>query len=240
MRQIVIDTETTGLEIEQGHRIIEIGCLELNHRKFSGKTFHRYINPQRAIDAEALTVHGITQNFLADKPTFNEILDELLVFLGNAELIAHNASFDIGFINHEMGLATNRTKQLEDYQITVVDTLEIARKKFPGQRNTLDALCKRYKIDLHERKAKGHGALLDAELLAKVYLFMTGGQSNLFKDLEQEPKTSQLMQHSSNHNQLLRKNTSVIHATAEEIMAHDNMLITIEKTAGTCLWKSQR
>lgn len=234
-RQIVIDTETTGLEIEHGHRIVEIGCVELINRKITNNRFHRYINPQRTVDTEALLVHGITNNLLADKPVFGEILEELLQFIQGAELIAHNASFDIGFINHEIRLSSHSAEPLEQY-LTVVDTLALARKKFPGQRNTLDALCKRYGIDTDERKTKGHGALLDAELLAKIYLLMTGGQSNLFSILDSEtnvPKTT--VDHNS-HTQSPKEATKIVMVSSEELLEHNNLLASIAKKSGHCIW----
>ena len=234
-RQIVIDTETTGLEIEHGHRIVEIGCVELINRKITNNRFHCYVNPQRTIDTDALLVHGITDKLLADKPVFGEILEELLQFIQGAELIAHNASFDIGFINHEIKLSSHSTKPLEQY-LTIIDTLELARKKFPGQRNTLDALCKRYGIDTDERKAKGHGALLDAELLAKVYLLMTGGQSNLFSILDNETNVPRTTLDPSSHTQIPRATTKIIMASPEELLEHSNLLSAMVKKSGRCIW----
>lgn len=237
-RQIVIDTETTGLEIEHGHRIVEIGCVELINRKITNDRFHRYINPQRPMDTDAFLVHGITDSLLVDKPIFGEILEELLQFIAGAELIAHNAPFDIGFINHEIKLSSRSAKPLEQY-LTIVDTLVLARKKFPGQRNTLDALCKRYGVNTGERKTKGHGALLDAELLAIVYLLMTGGQSNLFSDLESEdnvPKTT--MVDSKISTQSTSETTKVIMASPEELSEHNNLLAVIAKKSGCCVWNN--
>ena len=173
-RQIVLDTETTGLEPSEGHRIIEIGCVELVGRRFTGNNFHIYINPDRTIDIGAIEVHGITNEFLADKKRFAEIADELRTYLKGAELIIHNASFDVGFLDHEFsGLGRDIPPLAQWCEIT--DTLEMAREQHPGQRNSLDALCQRYEIDNSSRDL--HGALLDAELLAQVYLAMTGGQS---------------------------------------------------------------
>lgn len=177
MRQIIVDTETTGLEPKQGHRIIEIGCVELIKRKLTGNNFHVYINPEREVEAGALKVHGITNAFLANKPIFAGIYQELRAFLDDAELVIHNAPFDTGFLNHEFKLLSAKNSTIEKTN-KIIDTLAMARKLHPGQRNSLDALCKRYKIDNSNRKL--HGALLDAEILGRVYLAMTGGQSTLF------------------------------------------------------------
>ena len=234
MRQIIIDTETTGLEPEKGHRIIEIGCVELVNRQPTGNTFQRYINPHREVEAEAIAVHGITNEFLRDKPVFAEVLDDFLNFINGAELIAHNAAFDVGFINHEIRLLTKNAKTLDAY-VTIFDTLVLARKKFPGQRNTLDALCKRYKIDLIVRKF--HGALLDAQLLAEAYLLMTGGQGSLFAENElisTEENNGTSMQKANKN----RPTLPIICATDAEILAHKNILTTIKKSAGKCLWEN--
>jgi DNA polymerase-3 subunit epsilon len=177
MRQVVLDTETTGLEPERGHRIIELGAVELVDRKPTGRRFNRYVNPQRDIDDGALAVHGITMEFLADKPTFADVAGELLDFIDGAELIIHNSAFDIAFLDHELGLLAQPTKRVADV-CTVVDTLALARHRHPGQKNSLDALCRRYGVDNSQRDL--HGALLDAEILADVYLMMTGGQTALF------------------------------------------------------------
>lgn len=173
MRQIVLDTETTGLEVERGHRVIEIGCVELDRRRRTSRTFHMYLNPERDIDPAAEEVHGLSRRMLADKPRFADVADELLEFLAGAELIIHNAEFDLGFLNQELRLA-RRPGPLE---CAVIDTLTLARQMHPGQRNSLDALCKRYHVDNSRRDL--HGALLDAQLLADVYLAMTGGQATL-------------------------------------------------------------
>ena len=182
MRQVVLDTETTGLEHSQGHRIIEIGCVELINRKLTERQFHLYIKPDREIDPGAIEVHGISNEFLKDKPRFAEIVDDFIAFVEGAELVIHNAPFDIGFLNHELSLLKNH--QPMDQYCTVLDTLVMARKKHPGQRNSLDALCKRYGIDNSHRDL--HGALLDAEILADVYRFMTGGQTQLLLDEEED------------------------------------------------------
>lgn len=176
MRQIVLDTETTGLEVTQNHRIIEIGAVEIDNRRLTGRQYHQYIQPDRAIDAGAMEVHGITEEFLADKPRFVEISDEFLNFVEGAEVIIHNAAFDVAFLDYELRLCKANTRM--DIVCTgVVDSLAIARKEYPGQRNNLDALCRRLGIDNSRRKL--HGALLDAEILAEVYLGMTGGQGSL-------------------------------------------------------------
>ncbi len=180
MRRIVLDTETTGLEPEQGHRIIEIGCVEILDRRITGNTWHRYLNPQREIDAEAIEVHGLTNEELADKPLFAEIAEELVTYLEGAELVIHNAPFDVGFLNHELKmLGASSIGTIEDH-CTVLDTLLMARRKHPAQRNTLDALCSRYEVDNTHRVQ--HGALLDAQILAEVFLRMTGGQVTLGLD----------------------------------------------------------
>ena len=176
MRQIVLDTETTGLETSQDHRIIEIGCVEMVNRKLTGRHYHQYINPERKVDEGAMEVHGITDEYLQDKPLFSAISSEFLDFLDGAELIIHNAPFDLGFINHELKKLGKKTPLLES-SCRVIDTLGLARQKHPGQKNSLDALCKRYGVDNSQRDL--HGALLDSEILADVYLLMTGGQVNL-------------------------------------------------------------
>jgi DNA polymerase-3 subunit epsilon len=176
MRQIVLDTETTGLEVSKGHRIIEIGCIELAERRPTGRTFHRYLNPERVIDDGALAVHGISAEFLADKPRFAEIAAELIEFIAGAELIIHNAEFDVGFLDAEL-TATDAQLGRVAQHATVLDTLALAREKYPGQKNNLDALCKRLNVDNRGRDL--HGALLDAQLLTEVYLAMTGGQGDL-------------------------------------------------------------
>jgi DNA polymerase-3 subunit epsilon len=179
MRQIALDTETTGLEPALGHRIIEIAGIEIVNRRLTGKHFHCYLNPERDIDAGAQNVHGISREFLSDKPTFAQTAEEFLTYIKNAELIIHNASFDVGFINHELTLLNPQTLKITEH-CKIIDTLSLARLRHPGQKNNLDALCKRYDIDNSKRDL--HGALLDARLLAQVYLAMTGGQGTLFGD----------------------------------------------------------
>ena len=232
VRQVVLDTETTGLSPKDGHRIIEIGCVELINRRLTNNTFHVYINPKRVIDEGAIAVHGISNEFLEDKPLFEDIAEEYLAFTKGAELIIHNAPFDVGFLNHELALLKGRAVKVED-QSTVFDTLPFARKKHPGARASLDALCKRYGIDNSHREL--HGALLDAEILAEVYLAMTGGQFSLL-DMENEGdegevKTQEIIRLSSDREQL-----KVIACTEQEIDAHQLRLNAIEKASGACLW----
>ena len=182
MRQIVLDTETTGLEVSLGHRVIEIGCVELINRRVTGNHWHFYINPEREIDSGAFEVHGISNDFLDDKPRFAELAQDFVDYVKGAELVIHNAAFDVGFLNYELSLLEQSLSPLEDY-CGVLDTLLLARQKHPGQKNNLDALCKRYGIDNSHRSL--HGALLDARILADVYLVMTGGQTSLGLDVEQ-------------------------------------------------------
>ncbi len=210
-RIVVLDTETTGLDPSQGHRVIEIGCVELAGRRPSGRTLHRYINPERHIDAGAAEVHGINDEFVADKPVFEMIAEEFLDFVDGAELIIHNAAFDIGFLNAELARLSARCKSMEEI-CTVTDTLAMARKLYPGQRNTLDALCKRLGIDNSSRQL--HGALLDAQLLAEVYVGMTSGQVSL--DLAVAPKKAQVV-HVEAAGGTAR---TVLRADDEELAAH--------------------
>lgn len=184
-RQVVLDTETTGLSTADDHRIIEIGCVEVINRRITGETFHQYINPEREIDAGALEVHGISSEFLADKPKFAEISDDFMRFIDGAELIIHNAAFDVGFLDHELAKINTESRRIIDVS-AVLDTLKLARDKHPGQKNNLDALCKRYDIDNSNREL--HGALLDSEILADVYLAMTGGQVSLSLAAEEPTK----------------------------------------------------
>ena len=235
MRQIVLDTETTGLEPEAGHRIIEIGGVELIDRKPTGRHFHRYINPQREVDEGALSVHGITNEFLSDKPLFADVADELLAFLDGAELVIHNAPFDVMFLDHELGRLQHMRRRIED-KCTVVDTLALARHKHPGQKNSLDALCRRYDVDNSQREL--HGALLDAEILADVYLMMTGGQTALFANEETEttvvgPETFEIVRLSAD-----RPRLRVIIAAAAELVRHDALLDELQKVSrGNCIWR---
>lgn len=231
-RLIVLDTETTGLNPQEGHRIIEIGCVELVNRRLTGKRFHTYINPERIIDDGAIEVHGITNQFLEDKPSFADIVKDFIAFIQGAELVIHNAPFDVGFINYEFSRLNNQTGTVTDYS-KVFDTLAYARKKHPGQRNSLDALCKRYGIDNSHRDL--HGALLDAEILADVFLLMTGGQSSLLDEVQGRAvgaaANSEVKYLSAD-----RPALKVIRCTEQELNAHQQRLEAIEKAAGTCLW----
>jgi DNA polymerase-3 subunit epsilon len=231
-RLVVLDTETTGLNPQEGHRIIEIGCVELINRRLTGKRFHAYINPERIIDSGAIEVHGITNQFLEDKPVFSGVAGDFIAFIQDAELVIHNAPFDVGFINYEFSRLNNQTGTVAEYS-KVFDTLAYARKKHPGQRNSLDALCKRYGIDNSHRDL--HGALLDAEILADVFLLMTGGQSSLWDEgqggTEDKAATKAL-----SYVQTDRPALKVIRCTNEELSAHQQRLEAIEKASGACLW----
>jgi len=215
-RQIVLDTETTGLSPAQGHRMIEIGCLEMVNRRLTGNSFHYYINPERDIDRGAERVHGITQEFLKDKPVFSAIADELMEFIRGAELVIHNAPFDVGFLNHEFKLLNKKSKPITAH-CEVLDTLAIARKKHPGQKNSLDALCRRYGVDNTNRDL--HGALLDSELLAQVYLLMTGGQTQLFQ-AEQTIAGDKTMADTVRRLAGDRKPLRIVKASVEELNVH--------------------
>ena len=237
-RQIVLDTETTGLEPSQGHRIIEIGCVELVDRKLTGKHYHQYIQPEREIDQGALEVHGISNEFLADKPVFSHIVDEFLGFVDGAELIIHNAPFDIGFLDHELMLATNKVKKISKI-CSVIDSLVLARSKHPGQKNNLDALCKRYAIDNAKREL--HGALLDAEILADVYLMMTGGQTSLGLDAKVQVEGAQSDKNTPLTLNKDRSRLAVLAASQAELDAHQALLSVIDKKSdGQCLWLNSR
>lgn len=232
-RQIVLDTETTGLNPKQGHRIIEIGCIELQKREITGNNLHLYINPERDIDEGAVKVHGITTEFLADKPLFTDIIQQFIQFIDGAELIIHNAPFDVGFLNHEMQLAgIKQYGQIADY-CEVIDTLVMARNKHPGQRNSLDALCQRYDVDNSNRDL--HGALLDSELLAGVYLRMTGGQTQLFS-FDETPH-QQTVEHKIKRVQSSRPPLKIITASQAEQQAHQNYCQQMQDK-GECLWLS--
>ena len=234
MRQIVVDTETTGLEFAQGHRVIEIGCVELIDRRASGNTFHHYINPGREIDDAAYEVHGITLEMLKDKPTFADLAAELLTYLRDAELIIHNAPFDVGFLNHEFQLA-GLGDAVIDTNCEVIDTLAMARHKDPGQRSNLDALCKRYNVDNTQRTL--HGALLDAEILADVYLAMTGGQITLLGESTELPVYAQqqsVAPPSSDEGIA----TPVIRADADALTEHEKWLALLDSEAeGGAVWR---
>jgi len=229
MRQIILDTETTGLEPSDGHRIIEVGCVELIDRRPSNNHFHQYINPQRDIEDGALEVHGISSEFLQDKPVFADIVDDLLEFVDGAELIIHNAPFDIGFLDWELSLL-DREDRMSDH-VSVLDTLELARDLHPGQRNSLDALCKRYDVDNSSRKL--HGALLDAEILADVYLIMTGGQTDLGLSFHADEPVD----HEAGDLALdERPALLVLTASPQEIAAHEARVQAIHEKSGHCLW----
>ncbi len=237
MRQIVLDTETTGLEVSQDHRIIEIGCVELVNRKLTGRHYHQYINPQRNVDEGAMEVHGITDEFLADKPLFADICDEFLAFIGDADLVIHNASFDVGFINHELAKLSEQPQGV-DNTCKIIDTLAIAKRKHPGQKNNLDALCKRYAVDNSQREL--HGALLDAEILADVYLLMTGGQVNLNINDQSNSETGEITKNSQIR-RLPEQRTplKVIAANEQELANHHKKLEAIKSASGYCVWHGQ-
>lgn len=233
MRQIVLDTETTGLEPEQGHRIIEIGCVEMVNRRLSGRHFHQYVRPDRPVDPAAFAVHGISDEVLADKPPFGEVAEEFLHFIDEAELVIHNAPFDVGFLNHELARLGDRQARIES-RCTVLDTLALARELHPGQRNSLDALCKRYAVDNSSRDL--HGALLDAEILAEVYLAMTGGQATL--DLSAAVPAAANQAQSGGGEAVKRGPLRVIRASDHERRAHAECLRAIdEASGGACIWR---
>lgn len=229
MRQIVLDTETTGLDPRQGHRIIEVACIEMVNRRLTGRHLHKYVHPERDIDEGAQAVHGITLEFLADKPKFADIADELLSFINGGELIIHNAPFDIGFLNAEF----DRLGRVPVQTICngVIDTLKMAKEIHPGKRNSLDALCERYEIDNSSRTL--HGALLDTELLADVYLAMTRGQNSLMIEQDTAPRP----QLGADGLVRQRKPLTVRRATPEEISDHERVLAAIDKESkGACIW----
>ena len=236
MRQIVLDTETTGLDPDDGHRVIEIGCVELVNRRLTGNNYHQYIQPDREIDQGAIDVHGITNEFLTDKPRFADIARDFVEYVRGAELIIHNAPFDTGFLNHELGLMRGDADDSEKIDVicTITDTLKMARSMHPGQKNSLDALCKRYEIDNSQRTL--HGALLDAEILADVYLTMTGGQTGLFEDRlgasKVNPGEEQVRRLDAN-----RPALAVVPASPEERAAHEDWVRKLDEAAGgESLW----
>ena len=236
-RQVVLDTETTGLEVSQGHRIIEIGCVELVNRRITGRHYHQYIDPQRDIDVGAMEVHGITPEFLAGKPIFSEIASEFIKFVEGAELVIHNAPFDVGFIDAELDRLEPAAGKLEGL-CGVIDTLVMARHKHPGQRNNLDALCQRYEIDNSSRSL--HGALLDAEILAEVYLAMTGGQATLSLSEEAAGMTGEgggTNEGSIHRLPRDRQPLPVIRASDEELERHEARLDELDRSAGGSLWR---
>lgn len=231
MRQIILDTETTGIGPELGHRVIEIGCVELIDRKLTGNHYHVYLNPEREVDEGAFRVHGISSHFLRDKPLFADVVADFLKFIEGAELIIHNAPFDVGFLDSELK-HVQWHKKLADY-CSILDTLVLAREKHPGQRNSLDALCKRYDIDNSNRQL--HGALLDAEILAFVYLAMTGGQARLFAD--EEPHSAEPIPVSLENKPLNLAHAIIIEANADELEAHSKFVALLEKKSGVSYWK---
>jgi DNA polymerase-3 subunit epsilon len=233
VRQIVLDTETTG--IGEGHRIIEIGCLELVNRKFTGRQYHQYVNPNRLVDPEAMEVHGITDEFLQDKPAFAQVATEFVEFISGAQLVIHNAPFDVGFMDRELGMLNGYPKTADI--CTVLDTLVLARKMHPGQRNSLDALCRRYGIDNSHREL--HGALLDSEILADVYLLMTGGQTNLILDSDASRKND--AQNSAGTQKIVIEQSTSSKLTAwgvadNEANEHKAMLELLDKKSEGVLW----
>lgn len=236
MRRIVLDTETTGLAPSEGHRVIEIGAVELVHRRVTGQRFHVYLQPDRAIDEGAMAVHGITDAFLSDKPRFADVVESFLTFIQGAELVIHNAAFDLAFLDHELRLAGVRPAVLAE-RCPVVDTLALARRRHPGQRNSLDALCKRYAIDNSHRTL--HGALLDAEILADVYLAMTGGQVQLGLDPVSRNDSSQGAMRGEDCRMLSadRPPIPVLPATPGELSAHEAWVRQLDERGGRpCLW----
>ncbi|MGQ0384119.1 MAG: DNA polymerase III subunit epsilon [Gammaproteobacteria bacterium] len=226
MRQIVLDTETTGLELSEGHRVIEIGCIEMVHRRPSGRTWHRYLRPEREVEAGALAVHGITNEFLASQPRFAEVAQEFLDFVEGAELVIHNAGFDVGFLDAELARA-GTGRAIADV-CRVLDTLALARRLHPGQRTSLDALCKRYKVDNSGRDL--HGALLDARILADVYLAMSGGQAAL--TLDHGLAGDEVAPDEARRARRGEVRVPVIRATPAELAAHEEALAAIERASG--------
>lgn len=233
MRQVVLDTETTGIGAEKGHRIIEIGCVELVDRKLTGRHYHQYVNPQRPSDEEAVAVHGITDEFLADKPFFEQVAQSFYDFIDGAELVIHNAPFDVGFMDMEF----RRVGMPETTSFcSILDTLVLARDMHPGQRNSLDALCRRYGIDNSHREL--HGALLDAEILSDVYLMMTGGQTDLMfmadNDEEEEVSPEEVLRRLG---QADGNSLQIIRATADEMKAHDEILDMLDRKSDGAIWR---
>lgn len=233
MRQVVLDTETTGIGAEKGHRIIEIGCVELIDRKLTGRHYHQYVNPQRPSDEEAIGVHGITDEFLADKPVYGQVAQAFYDFIEGAELVIHNAPFDVGFMDAEF---RRINMPMTNTFCTVLDTLVMARDMRPGQRNSLDALCRSYGIDNSHREL--HGALLDAEILADVYLMMTGGQTDLMLMAESADEAGAEMSISQEAiMQVDRRSLSVIHATVDELSSHNDIMDLLDKKSDGAIWR---
>jgi DNA polymerase-3 subunit epsilon len=234
MRQIVLDTETTGLEVSKGHRIIEIGCIELVNRRFTGREYHSFLNPERDIDEGAEAVHGMSLADLESQPRFVDVAEEFLEFIKDGELVIHNAEFDVGFLEYELALMGHPQPRITDHA-QVHDTLQQARKLHPGQRNSLDALCKRYQVDASRRNV--HGALIDAELLARVYLAMTGGQAALSLDQEARP-VERRSEASEGPGTTGEHELIVIRASEEENAAHEALLERM-RASGVCLWPKE-
>ena len=230
MRQIALDTETTGLEVQQGHRVIEIGAVELFERRVTRRTFHTYLNPDRAIDEGAREVTGIADEFLLDKPRFHEVVEDFLAFIEGAELIIHNAAFDVGFLDAELQRVGDRYGRIGDHA-QVLDTLQMARERFPGQRNNLDALCRRLGVDNAHRDL--HGGLLDAQLLAEVYLAMTSGQVAFELGFNREASDTARVRTMAP----LARRPPVLRASEDECRAHEARLDALEKSAGACIWR---
>ena len=229
LKQIILDTETTGLDPKSGHRVIEIGCIELINRKFTGEQFHVYLNPDRDSEEGALKVHGLTTEFLSDKPRFTEIYDDFIKFIDKSELLIHNAEFDVNFLDHEIKLLSKKLPSISNCVSKITDTLQIAREKHPGQRNSLDALVKRYEIGGYDREL--HGALLDSQILGDVYLSMTGGQSTLnFSDTNDENSS---VADQGNNKEHLNLNLRVIELSDEEKNAHKEYLLRMKDETGT-------
>lgn len=231
MRQISLDTETTGLDPASGHRVIEIGCVEMQDRILTGNSFHCYLNPGRPVDDGAVKVHGLTNEFLQDKPCFEDVVEEFLTFIKGAELIIHNAPFDVGFLNSEFKLTDPAIGTIAKY-CKVLDTLTLARRRFPGQKNSLDALCKRFEVDNSHRQL--HGALLDAQILAQVYLLMTGGQTALFAETDAQENSQAI--HSVSTKIERNKTIPVIPADAKDLTAHEAFLQKLRDESGQCVW----
>lgn len=233
MRQIVLDTETTGIETKEGHRIVEIGAVELENRRVTGRTFHQYLNPDKQMDEEVMRIHGIRNEFLVDKPRFAEVVDDFMSFIAGAELIIHNAPFDIGHLNAELDrLSAKPWKTVTEVAHQVTDTLAMAKKRYPGQKNSLDALCKRLGVDNSQRTF--HGALLDSEILADVYLMMTGGQTTLGWDAQGD--SGQTASAGQGIETKLIQAMSAFTPSAEDRQAHQAMLATMAKKGG--LWSA--
>lgn len=237
-RQIVLDTETTGMNQlgvhYEGHKIIEIGAVEVINRRLTGNNFHVYLKPDRLVDPEAFGVHGIADEFLLDKPTFADVADEFLDYIRGAELVIHNASFDIGFMDYEFSKLNRGIPKTETF-CKITDSLALARKMFPGKRNSLDALCSRYEIDNSKRTL--HGALLDSQILADVFLLMTGGQTSMAFSMEGD---SQQQQDETGIQRVIRQasNLRVVFATDDEVNEHEKRLDLVQKKGGSCLWRA--